>query len=78
MDELFEALTLIQTGKAVNFAVVLLGSDYWGGLLEWMRARMLAEGKIAADDLELLRVRDRPEDAVEILTAAAAGQELPS
>jgi uncharacterized protein (TIGR00730 family) len=78
MDELFEALTLIQTGKAVNFAVVLLGSDYWGGLLEWLRARMLAEGKIAAEDLELLRVRDRPEDAVAILTTAAAGQELPS
>ncbi|MDQ6915357.1 MAG: TIGR00730 family Rossman fold protein [Actinomycetota bacterium] len=78
MDELFEALTLIQTGKAVNFAVVLLGSDYWGGLLEWMRARMLGEGKIAAADLDLVNVRDRPEDAVAILTAAVAGQELPS
>jgi uncharacterized protein (TIGR00730 family) len=78
MDELFEALTLIQTGKAVNFAVVLLGSGYWDGLVWWLRERMLSEGKIAAEDLDLLHVFDRPEDAVSVVAAAAAGQELPS
>jgi uncharacterized protein (TIGR00730 family) len=78
MDELFEALTLIQTGKAVNFAVVLLGTGYWDGLLGWLRARMLGEGTIAAEDLDLLHVFDRPEDAVSVVATAAAAQELPS
>jgi uncharacterized protein (TIGR00730 family) len=78
LDELFEALTLMQTGKAVNFAVVLLGSDYWRGLLDWLRERMLAEGKVSADDLDLVQVRDDPADAVALLSAAAAGQSLPS
>jgi uncharacterized protein (TIGR00730 family) len=78
MDELFEALTLIQTGKAVNFAVALMGSDYWGGLLEWMRSRMVAGGKIRPDELEMLRLCDRPQEAVATVSAAAAGQELPS
>lgn len=60
MDELFEALTLIQTGTMDNFPVVLFGSDYWQGLLDWMRDKMLAEGKILAKDLERLFVTDSP------------------
>jgi hypothetical protein len=64
MDELFESLTLIQTGKVRNFPVVLFGSDYWSGLLEWIRTTMLEEGKINAADLELLVVTDSPEVAV--------------
>ena len=48
LDELFESLTLIQTDKIRNFPVVLVGSDYWAGLLDWMRERMLGEGKILA------------------------------
>src|SRR5690606_28302885 len=52
MDELFEALTLIQTGKVRNFPVVLFGESYWSGLLDWMRTSMLGEGKIKIEDLD--------------------------
>src|SRR5205823_5696921 len=58
VDEMFEALVLIQTGKIENFPVVLYGRDYWGGLVEWLRRTMLAGGKIAEADLELLPVAD--------------------
>ena len=64
MDELFESLTLIQTGKVRNFPVVLFGREYWQGLLDWMETTMLREGKIKKDDLEMLVVTDSPEDAV--------------
>jgi uncharacterized protein (TIGR00730 family) len=64
MDELFESLTLIQTGKVRNFPVVLFGSEYWSGLLEWLKATMLAEGKVNPADLDLLVVTDSPEVAV--------------
>ncbi|MBV9772325.1 MAG: TIGR00730 family Rossman fold protein [Gemmatimonadetes bacterium] len=63
MDELFEALTLIQTGKVRNFPVILFGSDYWKGLLDWIGTTMLEEGKISRDDLKLLIVTDSPEEA---------------
>ncbi len=63
MDELFEALTLIQTGKVRNFPVILFGSAYWGGLLGWLKNSMMAEGKIAPEDLKLLIVTDSPEEA---------------
>jgi uncharacterized protein (TIGR00730 family) len=64
MDELFEALTLIQTGKVRNFPVILYGKEYWKGLMEWMRNTMLAERKILPEDLELLVLTDSPEEAV--------------
>jgi len=64
MDELFEALTLIQTGKIRDFPVVLMGRAYWQGLLDWFREALLAEGKISPDDLELVVVTDSPEEAV--------------
>jgi uncharacterized protein (TIGR00730 family) len=64
MDELFESLTLIQTGKVRDFPVVLFGSDYWGGLLDWLKTMMLADGKIRPEDLDLLVVTDSTEDAV--------------
>jgi uncharacterized protein (TIGR00730 family) len=67
MDELFEALTLIQTGKIRNFPVILFGSDYWAGMLAWLKRVMLEEGKIAAEDLDLLVVTDSPEHAVEVI-----------
>src|SRR5947209_185926 len=60
LDELFEALTLIQTGKIKRFSVVLFGSAYWGGLVDWIQAQLLAGGKIAPDDLRLLHVTDSP------------------
>jgi hypothetical protein len=67
LDELFEALTLIQTGKIHNFPVVLFGSAYWQGLLEWIKDTLLAEGKVSADDLELLAVTDSAEEACRII-----------
>ena len=71
IDELFEALTLIQTGKILHFPVVLLGNHYWNGLLDWLRATMLAEGKISAQDIDLLQVADDPAHAVAIVERAA-------
>ncbi|HWT00544.1 MAG TPA: TIGR00730 family Rossman fold protein [Pyrinomonadaceae bacterium] len=67
LDELFEALTLIQTRKIKNFPVVLFGSNYWGGMMKWVEEIMLSEGKIAADDLRLLHLTDSPAEVVEIV-----------
>jgi uncharacterized protein (TIGR00730 family) len=64
VDELFEALTLIQTGKVFEFPVVLLGSEYWSPMLDWVRDRLLPDGMIAPDDLELMTVTDDPAAAV--------------
>jgi len=63
-DELFEALTLIQTGKVLHFPVVLYGSDYWGELLDWIRGEVLADGMISPNDLDLLYVTDDLDEAV--------------
>jgi uncharacterized protein (TIGR00730 family) len=64
LDELFEALTLIQTRKVRNFPVVLMGSEYWRGMVTWIREVMAAEGKISQADLDLLFVTDSPAEAV--------------
>jgi len=74
LDELFEALTLIQTGKILHFPVVLLGDDYWGGLLDWIRSRMLDAGTISAADVELLQIADDAAHAVAIVEDAARRQ----
>jgi uncharacterized protein (TIGR00730 family) len=66
LDEMFELLTLTQTGEAVRHPVALVGSDYWNGLLEWMREQLLAPGRISADDLELAQVADDVNDIVAI------------
>ena len=68
MDELFEALTLIQTGKVRNFPVVLFGTAYWRGLIAWLRDTMLADGKINPTDVDLLVQTDDPAEAVEVIT----------
>ncbi len=65
LDELFEALTLIQTGKAENFPVVLIDTDYWGEMLDWIKGEMLADGMISSDDLALLHVTDDLDEAVQ-------------
>src|SRR5437016_13155600 len=70
MDELFEALTLIQTGKVKHFPVVLFGRAYWAGLAEWLRERVAGEGKIAATDLALFAITDSPPEAVAIIRTA--------
>ncbi len=67
LDELFEALTLIQTGKVLHFPVVLVGKDYWCELLEWLRKELLAGGMISEGDVALLAVTDDAEEAVEIV-----------
>jgi uncharacterized protein (TIGR00730 family) len=74
LDELFEALTLIQTGKVRHFPVILYGSDYWGGLLEWIRETVLTHANIAPGDLSLLTVVDDPHEVCELVAAAAAAQ----
>lgn len=64
LDELFESLTLIQTGKIRDFPLVLFGSDYWGGLLKWLKETVQKDGKISSGDLDLIKVTDSPREAV--------------
>ncbi|HEV2017687.1 MAG TPA: TIGR00730 family Rossman fold protein [Gemmatimonadaceae bacterium] len=70
LDELFEALTLIQTGKIYRFPVILFGRYYWAGLLRWLQARVLSEGKISEGDLDLMLVTDDPAEAVQAIVSA--------
>ena len=72
LDELFEALTLIQTGKVRDFPVVLVGTSYWQGLIDWMRKVQLPAGAIAPSDLELLRLTDDPDEVCRIVHEYAA------
>jgi uncharacterized protein (TIGR00730 family) len=67
LDELFESLTLIQTGKVLHFPVVLVGTDYWGELIRWIRDAPLRERMISPDDVELLQLTDDPEEAVKLV-----------
>ena len=67
MDELFEALTLIQTKKIKAFPLILMGSAYWGGLIDWMKNTMVKEGKILSADMDLIQVVDEPEDVVKLI-----------
>ena len=69
LDELYEALTLIQTGKIVHFPVVLFRRSHWEGALGWTRERLLGEGLVSPADLELLSVTDDPEEAVRAVIA---------
>lgn len=70
LDELFEALTLIQTGKIYNFPVILFGSDYWAGLLNWLRDTMVGQGKISAADLDLIVMADSPQEVRDLILQA--------
>ena len=72
LDELFEALTLVQTQKVTSFPIVLIGIDYWSGLLDWLRDTVLAEGKISAADLDMLTLTDDVDEAVALMVAARA------
>jgi len=71
LDEMFEALTLVQTGKVTRFPVVLLGRDHWGGLVDWMRSTLAVSGKVNPLDLDLLTLTDDVGEAVEIIIEAA-------
>jgi uncharacterized protein (TIGR00730 family) len=75
LDELFEALVLVQTRKVTSFPVVLLGTSYWSGLVDWLRATMLAEGKIAERDLDLFTITDDPAEAVRVILGSDAEQD---
>src|SRR5207248_2314462 len=75
LDELFESLTLIQTGKVLHFPVVLFDRDYWQGMLGWLRERPLSAGMISTDDIELLYLTDSPEAAAERLRAEVVRRE---
>jgi uncharacterized protein (TIGR00730 family) len=70
LDELFESLTLIQTGHISQFPVVLFGRHYWAGLVRWLQARVLTEGKISPSDLDLFFLTDDPAEAAAVVTAA--------
>jgi hypothetical protein len=67
MDELFESLTLIQTRRVKRFPVILVGSDFWGGLVDWIKERLLAENYISEDDLLYFQVMDDPEEVVKYI-----------
>lgn len=69
LDELFEALTLIQTGKVRHFPVILMGCDHWEGLAAWLREALLDSAKVSPGDLDLIRVTDDPAEALEIVEA---------
>ena len=71
-DELFEALTLVQTQKVTSFPIVLIGTAYWQGLIDWLRGTVLAEGKINARDLDMLTLTDDVDEAVAMMLAARA------
>jgi uncharacterized protein (TIGR00730 family) len=70
LDELFEAITLVQTKKITRFPIVLVGTAFWGGLLDWVKNQMLPGGKISHEDLDLIHLTDDPEEVVEIVKRA--------
>ena len=76
MDELFEALTLVATGKITKFPIVLVGRDYWSGLLSWMRDTMLARGNIGPAEFSLLSVADDADEVVRIIREAHDGLDV--
>jgi uncharacterized protein (TIGR00730 family) len=75
LDELFEALTLVQTRKVTSFPVVLIGVDYWSGLLGWLRETVLTDGKVSLADLDMLTVTDDVQEAAALLVEGASGNE---
>jgi hypothetical protein len=69
MDELFEALTLIQTQKSGNLPLVLMGTNYWEGMMQWLRSGMLGAGYISPEDLDIVKLTDDPQEVVEVVNA---------
>ena len=67
LDELMEALTLVQTGKTRRIPIILVGSKFWGGLVEWIRNTLLAEKMIGPDDMDLMKVLDEPREVVDAI-----------
>jgi uncharacterized protein (TIGR00730 family) len=75
LDELFEAVTLVQTGKITRFPIVLVGSWFWGGLMDWIKDTLLPSGKISPADPELFQLTDDPDEVVRIITQAHGARE---
>ena len=75
LDELFEAITLVQTRKVTSIPIVLVGSSYWQGLLDWLESAVLAQGKISPGDLKLVDVADTPDQVIDILRARGRERE---
>jgi len=72
LDELFEAITLVQTKKVTRFPVILMGSEYWSGLVDWIKQTLLKDGKVSESDLDLIQVTDDVDQAVQIIVDADA------
>jgi uncharacterized protein (TIGR00730 family) len=72
LDELFEAITLVQTKKVTRFPVILIGTEYWGGLLDWIKSRLLVDGKVSPEDMDLIMLTDDVEEAVRLIVDADA------
>ena len=75
LDELFEALTLVQTGKVQNFPIILFGTRYWSGLISWLRETVLIEGKVAEPDLNLMILTDSPAEVCDIVMQTVQGDQ---
>jgi uncharacterized protein (TIGR00730 family) len=75
LDELFEAITLVQTQKVTRFPIVLVGTQFWGGLLQWVKEQMVPAGKISPEDLDLVHVTDDPAEVVDCIKRAHETQE---
>jgi hypothetical protein len=67
LDELFESLTLVQTGKVTQFPIVLMGSDFWAGLIDWLKSRLAANRKISVTDVDLITVTDEVDEVIEVI-----------
>jgi uncharacterized protein (TIGR00730 family) len=76
LDELSEAITLIQTGKIRRFPIVLVGSEFWSGLIGWLKTTMLGEGVISAADLDLIKITDDPQAVIDIIFAHYATRSI--
>jgi uncharacterized protein (TIGR00730 family) len=75
-DELFEALTLVQTQKVTSFPIILMGGDYWSGLVRWIRDTVVADGKVAEEDLDMFHVSDDVDEVVRIFEEAQVRHRL--
>lgn len=74
LDELFESLVMVQTGKIQRFPIILIGTEFWGGLVDWIRSRLVDEGMISPEDVDLFHVTDDPLEAVRICVETHNGQ----
>ncbi|CAN5597224.1 TIGR00730 family Rossman fold protein [soil metagenome] len=77
-DELFEALTLVQTQKVTSFPIVLMGTAYWSGLVDWIRSTVLADGKVSESDLDMFRVTDDVDEAIALMVGSQTRRDSPA